>query len=185
MKRFVVAFLILTSSIASSFSSAQAPQPAKQSGPKKTAASAGKPRGTDAARIAQITIRMKSFVDRGRAAGIVTLVGHRGQIVNLSAVGNQDMEAQTPMKLDTIFQIASMTKPVTAAGIMLLVEDGLLAITDPVQRYLPNFAKIQLMTKSEEGDLQEIRNPARQITIRDLLTHTSGMAGSYRTSSTG
>ena len=154
-------------------------QPARQSGSKKSGAPAGKPRDMDLARIALISQRMKSFVDRGRAAGIVTLVAHHGQVVNLSAVGNQDNEAQTPMKTDTIFQIASMTKPITAVGIMILVEDGLLAISDPVQKYIPSFSKIQLMTKSEEGDLQEIRKPSRPITIRDLLTHMSGMGGEY------
>lgn len=146
---------------------------------KKTPAPPTKGRAIDPARLGLINQRMKSFVDRGRAAGIVSLVAHRGQVVSLTAAGNQDSEAQTPMKIDSIFQVASMTKPITAVGIMILMEDGLLALTDPVQKYLPAFAKIKLMTKSEEGDLQEIRNPKRPITIRDLMTHTSGMGSGY------
>jgi len=173
MKPILVALLIL------SLSFAALAQSAKPAGAKKESAPAAKPRGLDPARIAQISARMKSFVDRGRAAGIVTLVAHRGQVVNLSAVGNQDNESQTLMQTDTIFQIASMTKPITAAGIQILVEDGLLAITDPVRKHLPGFANIQLITKSAEGDLQEVRKPWRAITIRDLLTHTSGMGGGY------
>ncbi|MFN0084534.1 MAG: serine hydrolase domain-containing protein [Blastocatellia bacterium] len=148
-------------------------------GRKPAAAPAVKSRGIDAARIEQLRLRMRSFVDRGRAAGIVTLVAHRGQVVDLTAVGQRDSEGQTPMKTDSIFQIASMTKPVTAVGIMILAEDGLLAITDPVQKYLPKFAEQQLLTKTEDGELQEVRKPARSITIRDLLTHTSGMGGGY------
>jgi CubicO group peptidase (beta-lactamase class C family) len=126
---------------------------------------------------------MQRFVDLGRAAGIVTLVAHKGSIVNLSAVGFQDLETRTPIKSDTLFQIASMTKPITAVGIMILVEEGLLAITDPVERYLPKFAEIKLQAKAAEigqgSDLREIRKPARPITILDLLTHTSGMGGGY------
>jgi CubicO group peptidase (beta-lactamase class C family) len=163
-------------------SQAQTPKPPiakKNPAPAARAPKAPKVMGLDAARLALIPARMKAFVDRGRAAGIVTLVAHRGQVVQLSAVGNQDNESQTPMKTDSIFQVASMTKPVTAIGIQLLVEDGLLAITDPVQKHLPGFAKIQLLTRGAEGDLQEVRKPARPITIRDLLTHTSGMGSGY------
>jgi CubicO group peptidase (beta-lactamase class C family) len=90
------------------------------------------------------------------------------------------------MRTDSIFQIASMTKPVTAVGIMILVEDGMLAITDPVQKFLPEFARIQLReavkdaaTRENESEMSEIRKPSRPITIRDLLTHTSGMSGGY------
>jgi CubicO group peptidase (beta-lactamase class C family) len=137
----------------------------------------------DAARLARIPGRMQKFVDLGRAAGIVTLVAHKGAIVNFSAVGSQDLETKLPIRPDTMFQIASMTKPITAVGIMILVEDGLLALTDPVEKYLPKFAEIKLQVKAAEpgqgGELAEIRKPVRPITIIDLLTHTSGMGGGY------
>jgi CubicO group peptidase (beta-lactamase class C family) len=143
----------------------------------------GRRDGIDVARIERIPPRMQKFVDRGRAAGIVTLVAHKGSIVNLSAVGFQDLETRTPIKNDTLFQIASMTKPITAVGIMILVEEGLMALTDPVEKYLPKFAEIKLHAKAAEigqgSDLAEIRKPARPITILDLLTHTSGMGGGY------
>jgi CubicO group peptidase (beta-lactamase class C family) len=129
---------------------------------------------------------MKAFVDQGRAAGIVTLVARRGEVISKNAVGFQDLEKKTPMLADTIFQIASMTKPITAVGIMILVEDGMLSISDPVQKYLPGFANIQLKEevkekdgKNAENELSEIRKPFRPITIRDLMTHTSGMGGGY------
>lgn len=132
----------------------------------------------DAERLARIPERMKSFVDKGRAAGMVTLLAHKGKVVQLSAIGFQDLESQKPMKEDTIFQIASMTKPITCIGVMILAEDGLLSITDPVEKFLPGFAKLQIREKAD-GDIEEIRKPKRKITIRDLMTHTSGMGGGY------
>ena len=132
----------------------------------------------DAERLAKLSARMKSFVDQGRAAGIVTLLAHRGKPVQALAFGVQDLESKKPMAQDTIFQIASMTKPITCVGVMMLAEDGLLAITDPVEKFLPGFAKLQIREKGD-GDIEEIRKPARKITIRDLMTHTSGMSGGY------
>ena len=133
----------------------------------------------DAERLTRIPERMKSFVERGHAAGIVTLLAHRGKIIQLSAVGFQELETKTPMKEDTIFQIASMTKPITCVGVMMLAEEGLLAITDPVEKFLPGFAKLQIREKKEGEELEEVRRPKRSITIRDLMTHTSGMSGGY------
>lgn len=127
----------------------------------------------DEARIAQLKARMKSFVEQGRAAGIVTLLGYRGQVIHADAVGYQNLETKTPMKLDTLFQIASMTKPITAVAVMLAQEDGLLTVLDPVEKYLPEFKEI----KVKDGD--NFVKPARPITIRDVLTHTSGMSGGY------
>lgn len=129
-------------------------------------------------RLARLNERMKSFVDRGRTAGMVTLLAHQGKIVQQSALGFQDLESQKPMPENAIFQIASMTKPITCVGIMILAEDGLLSIADPVEKYLPGFAKLQIREKAE-GDVEEIRKPKRKITLRDLMTHTSGMSSGY------
>lgn len=145
-----------------------------------SANSASKPAaGIDSERLARIPERMKSFVDRGRAAGMVTLIAHRGKVIQLSAIGVQDLESNAPMKPDTIFQIASMTKPITAIGVMVLAEEGKLAITDPVEKFLPAFANLQIREKKEGEDLEEVRKPKRKITIRDLMTHTSGMSSGY------
>lgn len=181
--RFAFILLVSLSSIVSTASYAQrgrGPTPPK--GPKtndELSTPAGKQPGVDAIRLARIPDRMKWFVTRGRAAGIVTLIAYKGQVIHLSAIGNQDLEAQTVMKTNSIFQIASMTKPITAVGIMMLAEEGLLSIADPVEKYLPSFANLQITTKAAEGDLQEVRKPSRPITIRDLMTHTSGMGGGY------
>lgn len=123
--------------------------------------------GMDAERLARIPARMKAFVDQGTAAGFVTLVARHGTLAQLAAVGYQDREAKTPMKTDSIFQIMSMTKPITSTGIMILVDEGRLALTDPVEKHLPEFRGQKLASGAK---------PARVITVRDLLTHTSGIA---------
>lgn len=126
--------------------------------------------GPDEARLTQLKARMKTFVEQGRTAGIVTLLGYRGQIIHAHAVGHQDLETKTPMRLDTLFQIASMTKPVTAVAVMMAAEDGLLSLLDPIEKYLPECKTLQV----KGGE-----KLARSITIRDLLTHTSGIGGGY------
>ncbi len=126
--------------------------------------------GMNAQRLAKIPVRMKAYVDGGKAAGIVTLIAHHGATAQLSAVGFQDIDKKTPMRTDSLFRIASMTKPVTSVGIMILAEEGLLALTDPVEKHLPEF-RGQKMLKDAQ-----LVPPSRVITIRDLLTHTSGMS---------
>lgn len=133
--------------------------------------------GLDQQRLGRIPARMQTFVDRGEVAGIVTLVARHGQVAQLSAVGYQDLESKKPMKTDSIFQVMSMTKPVTAVAVMMLAEQGKLAIGDPVETYLPEFKGL-MMVESREGGEVKLRKPARLITIRDLMTHTSGMTSS-------
>lgn len=134
------------------------------------------PADVDAARIATLKSEFQGYVDRHQTAGTVTLVARKGKVLSLEAVGYQDLESKTPMKADTIFQIASMTKPVTAMGIAMLEEEGKLSIDDPVEKHLPEFRGLQLITK-KEGSTITLGKPARAITIKDLLTHTSGMKG--------
>lgn len=123
------------------------------------------PAGMDRERLARIPVRMKSFVEQGRIAGAVTLIARRGQIVSLEAVGYQDLESKKPMRTDTIFDIRSLTKPVTAIGIMILLEEGRLALGDPVEKYLSEF-------KSADD---KPAGQSKPITIRQLLTHTAGL----------
>lgn len=127
--------------------------------------------GMDAGRLASIPVRMKEFVDASKTAGVVTLVARHGQIVAFDAVGYQDLDAKTPMRKDSIFRIASLTKPVTCAAIMVLVDEGRLAVIDPVERYLPEF-------KGQKGPAGA---PKRPVTIHDLMTHTSGLPGAAPT----
>lgn len=106
--------------------------------------------------LGDIKPRMQEFVDQHSVSGVVTLVQKDGKRLHLEATGWQDSEKKIPMKTDTIFEIMSMTKPVTGVAIAMLVEEGKLSFADPVVKHLPEFAE-------------------RKETIRDLLTHTSGM----------
>jgi CubicO group peptidase (beta-lactamase class C family) len=111
----------------------------------------------------------------------VTLIQRHGALASLEAVGYQDLESKQPMKTDTIFRIASMTKPFTAVGIMILMEEGRIALGDPVEKYLPDFKNMWVIESRESdknGDTKRtLRRPSRPVTLRDLLTHTSGMFG--------
>lgn len=132
----------------------------------------------DAGKLAEIKVRMRGFVDQQVVSGAVTLVGRRDGVLHLEAVGLRDRERNLPMEKDTLFRIASMTKPITATGIMLLVDDGKLAVDDPVEKHLPEF-KGQMLVASRSPEQVVLKKPARPITIRDLLTHTSGLPGGF------
>lgn len=131
------------------------------------------------ARLANIPLRMKEFVAAGKTAGVVTLVARHGHLASLDAVGYQDLESKSPMHADTIFRLASVTKPVTCAGIMLLVDDGRLSLIDPVEKYLPEFKGLKLNPcGTRSGYNCSAVTPSRPINILDLMTHTSGLPGS-------
>ena len=117
---------------------------------------------------------MKHFIDEQAVAGTVTLVARGAGVIEFDALGMADIEAHRPMQKDTIFQIMSMTKPVTAIGIMMLAEEGKLALRDPVDQYLPEFRN-QHVASNVGPDAARLSTPDRPITIRDLLTHTAGV----------
>ncbi len=133
--------------------------------------------GMDSEKLARIPARMKAYTDRGEVAGIVTLVARHGAVASLDAVGWADVEKKKPMRTDSIFQIMSMTKPVCGTAIMMLVEEGKLALTDPVEKHLPEFRGQMMIAARGEGGQLTLKKPSRPITVRDLMTHTSGMPG--------
>jgi CubicO group peptidase (beta-lactamase class C family) len=114
------------------------------------------------------------FIDDKTVAGAVTLVAQGDKVIDFQALGMADIEAGRAMQKDTIFQIMSMTKPVTAIGIMMLAEEGKLALRDPVEQYLPEFRGQQVMS-NVGPDATRLRTPEHSITIRDLMTHTAGI----------
>ncbi len=130
----------------------------------------------NATKFGEIRVRMHEFVSQGTIAGAVTVVGNHDGILSYEAVGLQDIEQQTPMRKDTLFRIASMTKPITAIGIMILVDEGKLSVNDPVERHLPEFQG-QMLVASRDSESVVLKKPPRPIQIRDLLTHTSGLPG--------
>jgi methyl acetate hydrolase len=126
---------------------------------------------------AAITRQLEQAVQRGDTTGVVALVVDRDGIVYESAVGKADVTANQSMKQDALFNIASMTKPVTSVAIMMLVEQGKLSIDDPVSKHLQGFDKLQVMTKFNPADGTFEARPAKNtMTVRHLLTHTSGIA---------
>ena len=130
----------------------------------------------DSERLGKIPVQMQQFVDDGKISGAVMLLARHGEIVLFEAVGLRDLKSRERMRTDTIFQVQSMTKPITAVATMKLVEDELLRLNDPVEMYLSEF-RGQTLTPSSAEDLEgETEQLRRAITIRDLLTHTSGMA---------
>jgi CubicO group peptidase (beta-lactamase class C family) len=131
--------------------------------------------GLSTDRLERLNSVMQGFVDRGQAAGIVTLILRNGQIAHFESFGHADQNVA--MSDNTIFRIASQSKAVTSVAIMMLVEEGKLALSHPVARYIPAFAKTTVAVEPEDGTAHVTSEPAnRPITIRDLLTHTSGIS---------
>jgi CubicO group peptidase (beta-lactamase class C family) len=130
--------------------------------------------GMSPERLERLTDVMQGYVDDGVLPGIVIFVAKDGQVAYSRAFGHQDVASQTPMETDTIFRIASQTKAITSAGVLLLQEEGRLLIDDPVGKYMPEWMETTVAVAIEGGGYYEV--PAeRPITIRDLLTHTSGI----------
>jgi len=137
----------------------------------------GKPEavGLSGERLERIGKAVQKNIDDKRIAGAVTLVMRRGQVVWFKAQGMQDREAGKPMKTDTIFRICSMSKPITTAAVMILYEEGHFLLGDPVSMYLPEFKDMKVLVKPAGGGKPYTIPATHEITIRDLLRHTSGM----------
>jgi CubicO group peptidase (beta-lactamase class C family) len=150
----------------------------------------GKPEdvGLSAERLHRINDVVQSYIDSHQISGAVTMVSRRGRIAHFEAQGLMDLESKTPMRKDAIFRMASMSKPVTGVAILMLMEEGKLRLGDPVSRFIPEFksTKVAIARPLPPGPPpapgQPPREPEiytvpadREITIRDLLTHTSGL----------
>jgi CubicO group peptidase (beta-lactamase class C family) len=131
--------------------------------------------GMSAEALQRITEAMEAHVEAGEVAGVVAAVMRDGKRVYHQSVGYREMESRDPMPLDALFRIYSMTRPVTAVGILLLEQDGLLALEDPVEKYLPEFADQRVFLDASAPDLEEVRPRRGSITLADLLLHTSGI----------
>jgi CubicO group peptidase (beta-lactamase class C family) len=117
-------------------------------------------------------------VDAGLLAGAVTLVWHRGEVLQVNEIGYLDVEAGQPMQRDTIFRIASMTKPVTVAAVLALAEEGKLSIDDPITRWLPEMADVRVLAEPS-GPLDRTVPAVRPITVEDLMSHRGGLAYAF------
>jgi CubicO group peptidase (beta-lactamase class C family) len=124
---------------------------------------------------------IREVCDAGVLAGAVTMVWQRGELLQVNEIGYRDIDARLPMQRDTLFRIASMTKPVTVAAVMSLVDEGKLALTDPIVRWAPELADVRVLD-DPHGPLDRTHPVQRAILIEDLLTHTSGLAYAFSVS---
>lgn len=172
MKTWVRALLLLTLGLTAGSAGrvAIAQQPAAS---RATASGSATPEsvGISSERLGRLHRGMQAIVDRHEAAGMVTLVARDKTIVDVHATGFQDVENKTPMRPDTIFRIASMSKPITSVAIMMLYEEGKLSLTDQVARFIPAFRQQRVV--GQDGGATEAAR--RGMTIRDLLSHRSGL----------
>jgi CubicO group peptidase (beta-lactamase class C family) len=121
---------------------------------------------------------IREAVDGGLLSGAVTIAWQRGEVLQVNEIGHRDVDARTPMQRDTIFRIASMSKPVTTAAALTLLEEGKLALDDPVIRWLPEFADMRVLD-DPEGSLDKTTPARRPVTVDDLMTHRSGLAYAF------
>src|SRR5208282_4835666 len=132
--------------------------------------------GMSSERLARIGEVLRADIERGRIPGAVVAVARKGKLVYFEAFGYRDKAAGVPMTTDTIFGIASMTKPMVTVGALQLYEHGRLLFDDPVSNYLPQFAKMQVAHLDPTGEtIIDTVPAARQITIQDIMRHTSGI----------
>ncbi len=132
--------------------------------------------GFSAERLKRIDREMNDWVEKGWMQGGTALIIRNGKIVYYKAAGYNDLDSRTPMQKENIFRIASQTKAITSVAIMILFEEGKLLLDDPVSKYIPAFKKQQVLDKFNPTDTTYTTMPAKkEITIRELLTHTSGL----------
>jgi CubicO group peptidase (beta-lactamase class C family) len=143
--------------------------------------------GFSTERLQRIHEMVMRRVQAKEISGAVTLVARRGRIVQYEAIGEADLESKRPMAKETLFRLASSSKPVTAVAILMLMEEGKLKLTDPVSKYIPEFKNPRVIVETERsaepmsdraasGEKTYTIPADREITIIDLLTHTSGLA---------
>jgi CubicO group peptidase (beta-lactamase class C family) len=132
--------------------------------------------GMSAEKLARIDALLQDYVDKGWVPGASALVARNGKIVYYKSFGFRNRDERTPLKRDDIFRIASQTKAITSVGVMMLMDEGKLLLDDPLSKYIPEFGNLRVLDQFNEKDTTYTTVPAKRgITVRDLLTHTSGI----------
>jgi CubicO group peptidase (beta-lactamase class C family) len=126
----------------------------------------------------RLSTRVQGYVDEKRIAGAITMVARHGQVAHFQTYGSMDEEAGKPMAADAIFRIYSMTKPIASVALMTLYEEGLFQLDDAVSKYVPEFKDLRVFAGGT-ADNYETRAPSREMTVRDVLCHTSGLAAGF------
>ena len=125
-------------------------------------------------RFEPVTAVLDKYIDDGELAGAVSLIYRHGEVAHVSARGVQDLDTETPMARDTIFGLASMTKPITAVAALMLVEEGSIGLDEPLDQWLPELADRKVLS-DPNGPLDQVYDAPRAITLRDLLRYTMGL----------
>ena len=133
------------------------------------------PTGFKADVLGQIPVALQGIIDQGTLSGAVTLIWRRSEVVQVNTLGQRDIAKGLPMQRDTLFRIASMTKPVTSVAILQLVEEGKLRLDDPITTWIPELGDMVVLA-DPTGPLDATSPAPREITVEDLLTHRSGLA---------
>jgi CubicO group peptidase (beta-lactamase class C family) len=134
--------------------------------------------GFSPTKLALIPPMLQNVVDAGDLSGFVTLIFHKGEIAQVNTLGYRNLETKAPMTRDTLFRIASMTKPVTSVAALMLMEEGKLRLDDPITKWAPEFENMRVM-RNAEGSLDDTYPAPRAITIEDLFTHRSGLSYAF------
>ena len=135
--------------------------------------------GMSGERLGRISTMLRQEIADGKLPGAVVMVARKGKIIYSDAIGFQDKGENTPMKLDSIFRIYSMTKPLASVAAMMLIEDGVIQLTDPIAKFLPAFKdmKVSVAHTGEDGKVTYTNVPAaKPIIVQDLLRHSAGLA---------
>jgi CubicO group peptidase (beta-lactamase class C family) len=134
--------------------------------------------GLSSARLARIGEHWQRYIDAGQLAGTLTLISRRGKVVYCEGRGHLEVERRRPVAPDSVWRIYSMTKPITSVGLMMLYEQGRFQLSDPVERFIPSWSNLSVFVSGDHPSF--VTTPAaRPMTIRDLLTHTSGLTYGY------
>src|SRR5690606_3239917 len=134
-----------------------------------------KAKGFSVETLATIPPALQAVVDAGDLSGFVTMIWKDGEVVQLNTLGMADIAAGRPMARDTLFRIASMTKPITTVAALQLIEEGKLKLSDPIKKWLPEFTDLKVL-KDAQGPLEEVVPLNRDITVEDVMTHRAGLA---------
>jgi CubicO group peptidase (beta-lactamase class C family) len=129
--------------------------------------------GMSTERLTRLGDSMKSLVDQGRLAGVVTMVARHGKVIEFDAAGKRDIAANLPMQKDSIFRIYSMSKPITGVAMMMLFEEGKWQLNDPVAKYVPEFANLKVYGTDAAGNMV-LKDQTHLMTMRELMSHTAG-----------
>ncbi len=165
---FALLFALLTLSLSAQTRSIKNSPPLSEASPGS--------QGLSPERLARIDAMLKNAVEEGNIPGVVALIARNGKIVFYNAYGMADNASKKELKKDAIFRIASQSKAITATAVMMLWEEGRFKLDDNINKYIPEFGEAQILDSFNETDSSYTTKPAKnQITIRDLLTHTSGI----------